>query len=42
MRFSDEVIMAYVDRELDAPTRAAVEAAMAEDSELARPEAHDP
>ena len=36
MRFSDEVLMAYVDRELDAPTRAAVEAAMAEDPELAR------
>jgi anti-sigma factor RsiW len=36
MRFSDEVLVAYVDGELDAPTRLAVEAAMADDAALAR------
>lgn len=36
MTFSEEVLMAYVDGELDAPTRLAVEAAMADDAELAR------
>jgi hypothetical protein len=34
--FPDEVIMAYADDELDAPTRAAVEAAMASNPEIAR------
>jgi hypothetical protein len=34
--FSDETVMAYVDGELDDPMRAAVEAAMATDSELRR------
>jgi hypothetical protein len=34
--FPDEVIMAYADDELDARTRAAVEAAMASDPEIAR------
>jgi len=36
MKFSDETLMAYADDELDPPTRAAVEAAMAADPELAR------
>lgn len=36
MTFSDETVMAYADGELDAATRAAVELAMASDSELAR------
>ena len=36
MTFSDETLMAYADDELDPPTRAAVEAAMAADPELAR------
>lgn len=36
MKFSEETLMAYVDQQLDADTRAAVEAAMAMDSELAR------
>ena len=36
MTFPDEVLMAYADDELDARTRAAVEAAMASDPELAR------
>ena len=36
MTFSDEVLMAYADGELDASTRAAVEAAMASDPEMAR------
>jgi hypothetical protein len=35
MRFSEETLMAYADGELDADTRAAVEAAMAEDADLA-------
>lgn len=35
MRFPDEVLMAYVDGELDAPTRKAVDAAMALDRGLA-------
>jgi hypothetical protein len=34
--FPDEVLMAYADDELDAQTRAAVEAAMASDPEIAR------
>jgi len=34
--FPDEVLMAYADGELDASTRAAVEAAMASDPEMAR------
>jgi hypothetical protein len=34
--FSDEVLMAYADGELDTRTRAAVEAAMASDPEIAR------
>lgn len=36
MSFPDEVLMAYADDELDAPTRAAVDAAMASDPEIAR------
>lgn len=36
MTFSDEVLMAYADDELDARTREAVEAAMASDPEIAR------
>lgn len=36
MTFPDEVLMAYADDELDARTRAAVEAAMASDPEIAR------
>jgi len=36
MNFSDDTVMAYVDGELDAPTRARVEAAAAADPELAR------
>jgi hypothetical protein len=36
MTFSDETLMAYADDELDAQTRAAVEAAMAADPEIAR------
>lgn len=36
MTFSDEVLMAYADGELDSRTRAAVEAAMAADPEIAR------
>ncbi len=36
MTFSDEVLMAYVDGELDAATRAALEAAMAQDAALAQ------
>lgn len=36
MSFSDETLMAYADDELDAATRAAVEAAIASDPELAR------
>ncbi|MGH8181044.1 MAG: anti-sigma factor family protein [Steroidobacteraceae bacterium] len=36
MRFSEEVLMAYADDELDAPTRAAVDAAMASDPEIAQ------
>lgn len=36
MKFSDEILMAYADGELDEPTRAAVEAAQASDPELAR------
>jgi Putative zinc-finger len=35
MKFSQEVLMAYADGELDAETRAAVEAAMAEDPAIA-------
>lgn len=35
MRFTDEVLMAYVDDELDEPTRASVEAARASDPEIA-------
>jgi hypothetical protein len=38
--FPDEVLMAYADDELDAQTRAAVEAAMASDPEIARRIAH--
>jgi hypothetical protein len=34
MTFSDETLMAYADGELDAPTRAALEAAMAQDPQL--------
>ena len=34
MKFPEETLMAYVDDELDAPTRAAVEAAMSTDPEL--------
>jgi hypothetical protein len=36
MTFSDETVMAYADGELDAATRAAIEAAAASDPELAR------
>ncbi len=36
MTFPDEVLMAYADDELDAPARAAVEAAMASDPQIAR------
>jgi hypothetical protein len=36
MSFSDETLMAYADDELDGPTRAAVEAAIASDPELAQ------
>jgi hypothetical protein len=36
MTFSDEVLMAYADDELDPRTRAAVEAAMASDPDIAR------
>lgn len=36
MRFSDEVLMAYADNELDENTRIAVESAMATDSRIAR------
>lgn len=36
MTFSEETLMAYADNELDAPTRSAVEAAMASDPEVAR------
>jgi hypothetical protein len=36
MMFPDEVLMAYADDELDARTRAAVDAAMASDPEIAR------
>ena len=36
MTFPDEVLMAYADGELDAGTRAAVDAAMATDPEIAR------
>jgi hypothetical protein len=36
MKFPEETLMAYVDDELDAPTRAAVEAAMRTDPELKR------
>ena len=36
MIITDEILMAYVDDELDAPARAAVEAAMAESPEVAR------
>ena len=35
MTFSDETVMAYVDGELDDATRAAVEAAMTTDLDLA-------
>jgi hypothetical protein len=35
MTFSEETLMAYADNELDAPTRAAVESAMAVDPEIA-------
>lgn len=35
MTFSDDVLMAYVDRELDAQTRAALDGALAQDPELA-------
>lgn len=40
MTFSEEVLMAYADDELDAPTRAAVDAAMASDPEIAQRIAH--
>ncbi len=40
MRFSEEVLMAYADNELDEKTRAAVEAAMATDPQIARHVAH--
>jgi hypothetical protein len=36
MNFSDEMVMAYADGELDGATRAAIEAAMAQDAQLAR------
>lgn len=36
MNFSDETLMAYVDQQLDAETRAALEAAMTTDIDLAR------
>ena len=35
MRFADDVLMAYVDGELDAATRAAIDAALTQDRELA-------
>ena len=35
MTFSDEIVMAYVDGELDVATRTALEAALAQDAELA-------
>jgi len=40
MTFTDETIMAYVDGELDSPTRAALEATAAADPDLARRIAH--
>lgn len=40
MKFSEEVLMAYADGELEESTRAAVEAAMAEDPQIARRIAH--
>lgn len=40
MTFTDEVLMAYADGELDASTRAAIEAAMATDPEMARRISH--
>lgn len=40
MTFPDEVLMAYADDELDARTRAAVEAAMASDPQIAQRIAH--
>ena len=40
MIFSDETVMAYVDGELDEPARAAIDAAIATDRELARRVAH--
>jgi hypothetical protein len=36
MNFSEETLMAYADNELDSQTRSAVEAAMADDPEIAR------
>ena len=36
MRFSEETLMAYADGELDLVTRAEIEAAMAQDPEVAR------
>ncbi len=36
MKFSEETLMAYADNELDSQTRSAVEAAMANDPEIAR------
>jgi anti-sigma factor RsiW len=36
MRFSDEILMAYADHDLDEKTRLAVESAMASDPEIAR------
>ncbi|HEX3398609.1 MAG TPA: zf-HC2 domain-containing protein, partial [Steroidobacteraceae bacterium] len=36
MTISDEMLMAYADGELDAPTRARIEAAMKEDPEIAK------
>jgi anti-sigma factor ChrR (cupin superfamily) len=40
MTISDETLMAYADGELDAATRASVEAAMQEDAEIAKRVAH--
>jgi hypothetical protein len=40
MMISDETLMAYADGELDAATRASVEAAMQEDAEIAKRVAH--